>query len=329
MNISVIIPAYNEEKYLGQMIDCVLSQTLKPFEVIVVNDGSKDGTQKVIDSYGSRLICLNQENQGLSASRNNAMKIAKGDYIAFLDADDIISSDYLEKLAGAIGDADIVRCSYDDFDDESGKINLTVHADSCRVDFGGGNEYVFLYCAWAALYRKEFLDRYGLGFGVNQQMEDSPFSVIANLLANRVETVEEVLYSHRTHSGTITSNVYSGAKEPKIPYMALREAAEKERQYNSDPVKHRIFEYSFVRILADFTTLRYKTQDSGIRRKLCDYCEKTVSEFFPDVAENPYLKANLSLPFAHKQAVRMFVKAYGRGKLFEFSSRVSAVLRMI
>lgn len=88
--VSVILPVYNGLPYIRESIDSILNQTFRDFELIIVNDGSIDGSENVIDSYSdNKIIVINQENQGLAKSLNNALRIAKGEYIARQDADDI------------------------------------------------------------------------------------------------------------------------------------------------------------------------------------------------------------------------------------------------
>ena len=99
--ISVIVPAYNEEKYLNNALNSLVEQTYAGFEVIIINDGSTDETQKIIDKYCknySNFRGIYQENSGVSAARNRGIKESKGDYIAFLDADDQYVDNALEKL---------------------------------------------------------------------------------------------------------------------------------------------------------------------------------------------------------------------------------------
>lgn len=103
VRISVVIPTYNCERYLAQAIDSVLAQTYRDFEVIVVDDGSTDRTDQVLQSYGSQIRALRQSNQGVAAARNQGMMIAQGEWIAFLDADDIFFPD---KLAAQIAHAE-------------------------------------------------------------------------------------------------------------------------------------------------------------------------------------------------------------------------------
>ncbi|MGZ8215953.1 glycosyltransferase family 2 protein [Methylomagnum sp.] len=86
--VSVVIPAYNNELHIGEAIDSVLAQDYEPIEIIVVDDGSTDGTPDVVSAYGKRVISLRQENQGSAVARNLGVKSANGQYIAFLDADD-------------------------------------------------------------------------------------------------------------------------------------------------------------------------------------------------------------------------------------------------
>lgn len=99
--VSVIIPAYNAEKYLAFSLDSVIAQTHNKLEIIVINDGSTDGTPKICDEYAkkdSRIKVIHQENKGLSSARNAALDIMTGEYIAFIDSDDFIESKSIEIL---------------------------------------------------------------------------------------------------------------------------------------------------------------------------------------------------------------------------------------
>lgn len=96
---SVIIPVYNAEKSISRAIDCIVNQTYENWELVLVNDGSTDNSQKILEKYAnmdSRIVVLNQENVGPGFSRNNGIQVASGDYVAFLDADDYYDADYLE-----------------------------------------------------------------------------------------------------------------------------------------------------------------------------------------------------------------------------------------
>lgn len=112
--VSIIVPVYKVEKYIQECIDSILNQTLHNIEVILIDDGSPDKCPSICDEYAhkdSRVKVLHQNNQGLSVARNNGMKIATGEYIAFVDSDDIISPLMFEILITKGNNADIIECN--------------------------------------------------------------------------------------------------------------------------------------------------------------------------------------------------------------------------
>ncbi|MDJ0568546.1 MAG: glycosyltransferase family A protein, partial [Pleurocapsa sp. MO_192.B19] len=89
VKVSIIIPAYNGDRYIAEAIEGILTQTYSDYEIIVVDDGSTDNTRQIIQQYGDRIQYLSQTNQGVAASRNLGLKASQGEYIAFLDQDDV------------------------------------------------------------------------------------------------------------------------------------------------------------------------------------------------------------------------------------------------
>ncbi len=117
LKVSIVIPAYNIEKYLPICLDSVISQTYKNIEIVVVNDGSKDETGRIIDEYAAkdgRIIPIHKENGGVSSARLAGIKAASGDFIGFVDGDDSIEPDMYERLlSNAVKhNADISHCGY-------------------------------------------------------------------------------------------------------------------------------------------------------------------------------------------------------------------------
>ena len=107
MKISVIVPVYNAEKYLEKCIESVLAQTYPNWELILVDDGSKDGSADIVDGYAARdtrIMAIHQENAGPGMARNKGIRVAHGEYIVFLDSDDVIKPDYFEKLSHETAD---------------------------------------------------------------------------------------------------------------------------------------------------------------------------------------------------------------------------------
>ena len=127
--ISVIIPAYNSQQFIAETLDNMLNQSLKDIEVVIVNDGSTDGTQAVIDEYVKKSPIFKsyiQENAGVSAARNNGLTKATGEYVVFLDADDYFSDTSLEAFyeTAKRTDADVVIGRLRTFNEEGfGKYN--------------------------------------------------------------------------------------------------------------------------------------------------------------------------------------------------------------
>lgn len=135
--VSVIVPAYNAEKYLRETIDSILAQTVKPYEVIVIDDGSTDSTSDIAIAYGGLVRCVRQTHGGPSKARNAGVDIAKGSYIAFLDADDLwlpekiaIQLDIIERSEEPIA----VFCQMEQF--VSPEINSLVLDDSSLLSNG-------------------------------------------------------------------------------------------------------------------------------------------------------------------------------------------------
>ena len=115
--ISIIIPVYNIERYLCRCVDSVINQTMKPYEIILVDDGSKDGCAEICDNYEKNednIKVIHKKNEGLGFARNSGLEIATGDYIVFIDGDDYINSTRIETLYNCIrkNNADTCIASY-------------------------------------------------------------------------------------------------------------------------------------------------------------------------------------------------------------------------
>ncbi len=119
--VSVVIPAYNVQRFIRQTLDSVLAQTYRDFEVLVIDDGSTDGTAEIATDYGEPVRVLRQENAGPSAARNHGIREARGDFVAFLDADDLWRPEKLAEqmpLFDAAGRVGLVYCRFQRIDAE-------------------------------------------------------------------------------------------------------------------------------------------------------------------------------------------------------------------
>ncbi len=179
MRLSVIVPVYKAEKYLARCVESVLAQTMGDFELILVDDGSPDGSGAMCDDFSkrdARIKVLHQENAGVSAARNAGVAMAQGEYIAFLDSDDWIEPRMYELLLEAADqeDADIVKCGFDRTD------GADIHE---RQNYGGERQcYVGRLIdhwfrkrhilVWNAIYRAELAKKVQYPVGITGGEDD-------------------------------------------------------------------------------------------------------------------------------------------------------------
>jgi glycosyltransferase involved in cell wall biosynthesis len=114
--VSVVIPAFNAARYLGEALDSVFGQTLTDLELVVVDDGSTDETPQVVQGYGSRVRYVRQPNAGVASARNRGVAESSGRYVAFLDADDVWLPGKLERQLEALAARPSARVCHSDFD---------------------------------------------------------------------------------------------------------------------------------------------------------------------------------------------------------------------
>ena len=204
--ISIIIPVYNTQAYLPKCLDSVFSQTFQDFEVIVVNDGSPDDSQSVIDryqeKYPDKLVALKQENAGLAAARNTGINAASGEYVAFLDSDDYLHPETLEKtytyaLAQAL---DIVCFRY--YSDCEGVITA-IPSHSAQTDDPVKRFILNDGSATNKLFRRELFTQTGLRFTPGLFYEDIDLIPRLSLHTQRIGFLDVPLYYYFTRDGSI------------------------------------------------------------------------------------------------------------------------------
>ena len=222
--ISVIIPVYNVEEYLNECMDSILNQSINDIEVICVNDGSTDSSLDILKQYSDkedRIKIINQENRGLGAARNAGLKNSKGKYIYFIDSDDYIEQDTLEKLyCSAISNSsDIVLFKFQNVDDAHNVQRRGVEFKIDRI-FGDidYSNFSFTYMdvkkhvlntafsACLKLYKKEFIDSIDFTFPEGLSFEDVPVHARVMLEAERISFVNENLYNYRYNPKSITTS---------------------------------------------------------------------------------------------------------------------------
>lgn len=219
IKISVIVPAYNAEKFLPKCIKSLRAQTLRDIEIICINDCSKDSTKELLDAYAKedpRIKPIHfEKNQGQSSARNAGIKAAVGDFISFVDSDDYIKEDMLEKLYNkAINtDSDMVISNlYLDFEDTGEKQifrDNRYYAFLSGQVFNATEQQPLISCigVWDRIYKRELITDNNLLFPVGLVYEDHLFCIQSLVLAKKISVVNEPLYYYRKNAGgSITDN---------------------------------------------------------------------------------------------------------------------------
>ncbi|MEU4213754.1 CDP-glycerol glycerophosphotransferase family protein [Actinoplanes sp. NPDC026623] len=217
--VSVIVPIYNVEPFLRDCLDSLRAQTYTDLQVLLVDDGSTDGCAAIAEEFVAadpRFRLISQANAGLSAARNVAVPVANGEYLAFVDSDDVLAAHAYELLVQAMaGGADFAsggvrryssRGTYRGapHNDAIAGTNLNTHVSS-------NPRLLRDRTIWNKLYRRSFYDRHGFEFPVGRLFEDVPVTVPAHALATSVAIVHEPIYFWRVREGAVRSITQSGS----------------------------------------------------------------------------------------------------------------------
>lgn len=218
--ISVIMPIYNVKKYLKTSIESVLNQTFNDFELIIVDDGSTDGSREVLDEYkdNKQIKIYHQSNQGLSAARNTGLKYAQGDIIYFFDSDDIINIHLFEYISERFKNSnlDFISFNYKEFQDgkiinnkfclNSSKI-FDLNRNDALLKLLNGEIYQM---AWSYFVKKNIICDNDITFSEGKLFEDnnSAAKIISHINEAEVIVFDEAPYLLRNRKNSITSNAY-------------------------------------------------------------------------------------------------------------------------
>lgn len=229
--ISIIVPVYQVKEYVGECIESLLTQTYTNLEILLVDDGSTDGSGAICDQYAgrdARVRVVHQENQGPSAARNAGLDCAKGEYIAFVDSDDVVLPDFIETLFGLVKkyQADIAACAYVKCQtNKLERIRSAAESSNCAESEDKDQQEICMsseqmlrqwhgrYKKWETiacnkLYRKEIFDRGEadtIRFPVGRKLEDVLTSHLIVDNAMRVVLIMRGLYLYRIRPGSRAS----------------------------------------------------------------------------------------------------------------------------
>lgn len=216
--ISVIVPVYNVKEYVRKCLKSIVSQTYKNIEVLVVDDGSTDGSGEICDEFSlsdSRVKVFHKKNGGLSSARNAGLKKAKGEFVCFVDSDDYVRKDFIGQLYSSVdkNEADIAVCGYNDdiprrevLSGEEATIKLLIQQENIEI------------LAWNKIYRRTLFSENGVEFPEGKKHEDNLTTYKLLSFARRVAYVSESLYVYIERDDSI---VHSGKIEERLEMREL------------------------------------------------------------------------------------------------------------
>lgn len=208
--VSVVIPVYNAQETIGKCLDSILGQDYGPVEIIAINDGSTDGSLAVLNGYAAAndsIVVIDTPNQGVSNTRNNAINIATGDYLIFVDCDDYIDPDYVTTYMNQMDDnLDIIIGGWRRVD-EQGKLMFerSLHGSEWE-------SYINVY-AWSKLYRRDFLVKNGVQFLDYGIGEDMYFAFTTKAKGARVKIISYVGYTWTNNTASVSNTSHKGLKQ--------------------------------------------------------------------------------------------------------------------
>lgn len=213
--VDIIIPVYNVSLYLRKCVESVLRQTYKDIHIILVDDGSTDGSSLICEEYAqnNNVTIIHQQNGGLSAARNAGLRYSEGDYVMFIDSDDWIEPNAVEELILALKrySADVACCRFFfEYESMSKSTSLQTGEIKCYNQEEALKEVLAKrtigYAAWGKLYKRELFD--SVKFPVGKIHEDIPVTPKIFLLSNVIITLDKALFHYRQQEGSLSRGIY-------------------------------------------------------------------------------------------------------------------------
>ncbi|MFU2362288.1 MAG: glycosyltransferase family 2 protein [Clostridiales bacterium] len=228
IKVSVIMPVYNSGEYLQTAVDSILSQSLKDIELILVDDGSTDGSSEKCDEYAKkdkRVVVIHQKNGGICNARNAALKVARGEYIGFSDHDDEYVPGYLEHAYNdaILNNADLVKVGKREYIIQGGKVLRTkqsnlpsrvYHQEDIKNEYFELVDSDELDCLWDALFRRSIIFNNGVWLDERFRNGGEDIDFIQRILryTNTFVTINKIYYKHYIRKGFSTSAKFNPEK---------------------------------------------------------------------------------------------------------------------
>ena len=292
MKVSVIVPVYKVEQYISKCLDSLVNQTLEDMEIIVVNDGSPDNSEKIIKDYAKKyknIKYLKKENGGLSSARNFGLKHATGEYIGFVDSDDYVDKRMYQMMyeKAIEASADLVVCDLNYvYEDKEEKAYSNIKTDTTDIKSIMNNIYP---AAWNKLYKKELFDN-EVYFKEGVWYEDVEFIYRLLPYVNKIGVVHEHFYKYIQRENSIIRTIDKRLYNYIDNWNGILEFYKKRDLYIS---YEKELEYSYVRYLYATFIKQACKYDYENYLKAVDEAIKNVKNSFPKYRKNKYFYKSL------------------------------------
>lgn len=307
--VSIIVPVYNVEKYIEKCLTSLVNQTLEDIEIIVVNDGTKDNSMKIVkrfqERYPKKIVCLEKENGGLSDARNFAIPYAKGEYIAFLDSDDYVENNMYKDMyeLAKKENSDMVECDF-----------YWEYPNKTKVDIG---EYYYnkkemlekvRVVAWNKLIKREILEKTKIKFPNGYRYEDVEFTYKLIPYLEKISFLKKPCIHYVQREGSISNLQNERTKEI---FDVLDHVINYYKEKNIyDEYKEQL-EYIYTRYLLCSSLIRIvKINDKETRKRLLEMTWTNLNTKFPNWKKNNLLKKKNKKNFYMRTLNKFTYKIY-------------------
>ena len=304
IKVSVIVPVYNVEKYLPNCLDSLVNQNYNKYEIIVVNDGSTDSSESIIDSYKNKypklIKIFNKENGGLSSARNYGISKSKGEYLLFVDSDDSLDLNALNTLDKIINkDTDIIVFNMNVI---RNNINLPIHEFNNKISDITKRYITANPSACNKLIKKELLTNNHNYFKEGIYYEDLYLIPTLVKYTNNIKFINDHLYNYYVRDNSITNELKYNKKQDDIFDVLNYLYNELNKEYREE------VEYIFIEHLLRYASIRYLDYKKYDK---IDVIVNLMKQLFPYWYKNNYFKSYYTL----KQKVICYLIIIKRYKL--------------
>lgn len=312
MKVSIVVPVYNCEAYVRKCLGSISCQTYKDMQIIVIDDGSTDSSLRIVEEFAKsdgRIKVVHQENQGVCVARNNGIDMATGEYLTFVDGDDYLEDDYIDRMiAEALNkDSDLVISGFISEQADGSKRKVTVPSHYYKDE-----DEMWAYrlsAIWGRMYRKDTWDRFHIQLTPQKGVrgEDVPICLMTNYICRNISTIEYAGYHYIQHFGSAMSQM-KGLKKYGFPYEAMDELAlivNEAAEHNSK----KYFDFGILKFFAHFYYYFGFGADKDIKREMLTYFRHYLAAYCPEYKESwKYVKVQSDLPLSIMMAIELLVR---------------------